>query len=559
MKQSILTLSLAVAVAYFLGIASQLAFAADGKQASDLPVSIVKVEGGFVKGVPSDAVGVQIFKGIPFAGPTGGSGRFKAPSPVVPWSGVKVTDTWGDQGLQDNIEPGEPPVSENGLNLIVYTPARSVSDRLPVYMQVYGGANRGGRASQPDINASRLAAKGIVVVSVQYRMGPMGFLALPEMAKENVKGAAGNYGVLDLVKGLHWIHDYVEGFGGNPDLITIGGQSSGAENVTALLRSPLAKGLFKRAFLSSNFTGFLPGKYIPIEQKAAQNQRELDRIFGKPTTLADLRALSASTFLSSWRDGRETLYTTLHDATVRAQFYTVDGYVFTKDSIDLMRPHALDGLDVMMGGTADEYTFLRGGENKTLTPDAFDKAMRNPHGYGKFGIFDDDYKRYYRPDTDLDAYRLYLRSLSDRQFAGYRISGEYAKAHNDNFNIYTFYWDHVPPGRDQGFYGAYHSADLPYFNASLRDTPEQRKWTDPDYRMADLASSYLANFIKTGNPNADELPYWGQTTTESRGQFMRFSDGYGYLVANTPYPSRDAYNRKLILQANGLSEAAIAH
>ncbi|CAN7721482.1 carboxylesterase family protein [Rhizobium rhizogenes] len=559
MNRRILTLSVAAAATYFLGIGSQGALAADRNHAGDLPVGIVKVEGGLVKGIPSDVVGVQIFKGIPFAGSTGGNERFKAPPPVVSWNGVKAADSWGDQGLQDTVKPGEPPVSEDALNLIVYTPARTVGDRLPVYVQVYGGANRGGRASEPALHASQLAAKGIVVISVQYRMGPLGFLALPEMAKENPQGAAGNYGILDLVKALHWVHDYVGGFGGDPDKVTIGGESSGAENVTALLRCPLAKGLFKRAFLSSNFTGFLPGKYIPIEQKAAQNQREVDRIFGKPTSLADLRALSASTFLSPWRDGKETLYTTLHDATVRAQFYTVDGYTFTKESIDLMRPHALDGLDIMMGGTADEYTFLRGGENKTLTSDAFDKAMRNPHGYGKFGVFDDDYKRYYRPDTDLDAYRLYLRSLSDRQFAGYRISGEYAKAHNHNFNIYTFYWDHVPPGRDQGFFGAYHSADLPYFNASLRDTPEQRKWTDPDYRMVHLASSYLANFIRTGNPNGNGLPYWGQTTAKSQGQFMRLTDGYGYLVENTPYPSRDTYNRKLILQANGLSEAAIAH
>ncbi|WP_159586679.1 carboxylesterase/lipase family protein [Chelativorans xinjiangense] len=528
--------------------------------AGNNPVDVVKVEGGLVKGVPSDTQNVQVFKGIPFAALVGDENRWKPPMPVEPWKGVMVADKWGDRALQDTDgDPDEPPVSENGLNLNVFTPAQSANAKLPVYMLIHGGANRTGANSERDIYAAELAAKGIVVVSVQYRLGAFGFMALPEMAEENPEGVAGNYGLLDLVKALEWIDDNIAGFGGDPETVTIGGQSAGAENVTALLRTPRAREYFDRAFISSGFTGFLPGKYVRAEEKLKQNKEAVDKIFGRGVTLAELRAITAEEYLEPWKGGQQSLARVMNDATARSQFYNIDGIVITEESYDLMRPGALQGLDIMIGSTADEYTGLGGDPEGTLTPEEFDRTMRAPRSYGKYGHYDDEYAKHYRPDTDLDAYRLSRRSTADKIFASIKISSEYAKAHNQDLDVWTFYWDHAPPGRNEGFHGAYHAADLYYFNASLRDEEGQRKWTDPDYRMRDLATNYLANFIKTGNPNGERLPEWGQTTPESGGQFMRFHQGYAYLVNETPYPSRDRYNRRIIMEANGLTEEDIAN
>lgn len=149
-----------------------------------------------------------------------------------------------------------PKASESGLNLNVWTPAKSTKAKLPVYVWIHGGANHHGYASEMEFYASKLAAKGIIVVSVQYRLGALGWLALPELSAESPNKVSGNYAMLDLIKALQWVHGNIAGFGGDPDNVTIGGQSAGARNSSMLLRSPLAKGLFHRAVIESGQTGF---------------------------------------------------------------------------------------------------------------------------------------------------------------------------------------------------------------------------------------------------------------------------------------------------------------
>ncbi|MGV1988198.1 carboxylesterase family protein [Agrobacterium sp. 22-221-1] len=522
--------------------------------AQAIPLTEAVITGGKVQGVPSDTSGVMQFLGIPFAGDVGGENRWKPAPPVKGWEGTLLADKWGNQMLQDPNELSDAPVSDNGLNLAIWTPAESTEERLPVYMLIHGGANRLGSSAMKDLYAAELAAKGVVVVSVQYRLGAPAWLALPEMATENPDGPKGNFGVLDLVDALHWIRNNIKAFGGDPATVTIGGQSAGGENTVALLRTPLAKGLFKRAFIQSSFTGFLPGKVVDFAKKSKQNQEAINKLFDKEMTLADLRAIDTKTWLEKWQGGKETLYGAMAGAVATNQFYTIDDYVFTKDSVNLLQPGDFDELDIMIGQTADEYTSLRPNDLK-MTEEEQHHAMLTAIRPHQAGNVDEDVFPLYATDDPVEAYRLSLRMLNDFMFEYVRVGAEFAKTHS-KANVYLYYWDHWPPGKDQGFRRAWHAGDNWYFNGSLRpDNHNQLPWTDPDLSMRDIAVTYLANFIKTGDPNGYDVPHWGQVAAQSGGQFMRFHEGQAEMRTSTVYPTRDAYLRSKILQGIGITEA----
>lgn len=531
-------------------------FAACGERPSPTegPIDVVQVDGGLVSGIPTDVDGVLLFKGIPFAAATSGENRFRAPQPVAPWKGVKAADSWPDQAMQDvHLNPvgtfwGDefyydpaflPPASENSLALNVYTPAKGIDDHLPVYVWIHGGANDHGYASEIEFWAPKLAAKGIVVVQVQYRVGPFGFLALQELSDESADGASGNYHLQDLVAALQWVQQYIGGFGGDPAVVTVGGQSAGARNTVSLLRSPKARGLFRRAVVESGFSGILPLEFKSLAQAQADNAAALEKIFGKPMSVADLRAIPAEEFVTR-ESGDTLLYYALDRAIGEA---IADGVYITDDSADLLKPGALDGIDLLIGGTSDERTSQWGGPEQTLTGEEFATSMHEFFG-------NDDYQAVYKPSDSLEAYRMWLRANNDYEFQRALISAQYAKANNSNNKVFAFYFNHAPPGRNSEFYGAFHSSDLWYFFDSLRDWPGQRHWTDADYRMAETMSTYLANFVKTGDPNGTGLPEWPQP--DNGTHFMRFTDGYAYAGDQTPYPARDALQRNTVFSNYGL-------
>lgn len=528
--------------------------------AQESTLAEVKIEGGLVQGVQSDTAGVTAYLGVPFAGNVGGENRWRPAPPVEPWEGVLVADKQGPKMLQDFDPQKDPLASDDGLILNIWTPADKAGEKLPVYMLIHGGANRTGSAQYDDLQAAELASHGLVVVSVQYRLGALGFMALPEMAQEDPEGAVGNYGVLDLVDALEWIRDNIEGFGGDPEQVTIGGQSAGGENTVALLRTPQAEGLFQRAVVSSSFTGFLPGKTLDAETKMKENQAVVDELFGRSMTLAELREIPAETWLAPFGGKEQSLYRQLSDRTASNQFYTIDGHTFTEDSVNLLQPGDFEGLDILIGQTADERTGLGGNPEGEMTPEEYREevlALATARPY-MVGSEDDQVFDLYKPMTDLDAYRLHIRMQNDRMFQYVKLGAEYARTHSDDSNVWLWYWDHAPPGDNEGFRGAYHAADIYYFNASLRENdPEQRPWTDPDFAMEKLASSYLANFIKTGNPNGEGLPTWEQVAADSGGQFMRFHQGEGEMRTETIYPSRDAYHRRMVLEGLNWTESEV--
>ena len=528
-------------------VASAVALVAGSALAA--PVEVVAVTGGKVSGVTSDVIGVQVFKGIPFAGPTGGENRFKPPQPVVPWEGIKASDKWGDAVLQDmQLNPvgtfwGDEfyyneayatRASENGLNLNVFTPARDTGDKLPVYIWIHGGGNDHGYASEIEFWATKLAAKGIIVVPVQYRTGPLGFLSLPELSQET-GGASGNLAMQDLIKSLRWVRDNIAGFGGDPNNVTIGGQSAGSRNTAMLLRVPGARGLFHRAVMESNSSGLLDTEFSKLVEKEKQNAEGLEKLFGKSMSLADLRAISAEDLIHKTigSDGK-SIYSAIHAVVGQ---HILDNNVFTEDSVNLRKQGVLDGVDIMIGSNSDERTSLDGGPDKTMSLDDFAKFMQQTYGEG--------WQSAYQASDPQQAYRLMLRSKADFVHATALASAQYVASHNDGSRVYAFYFNHDLPGRNNEFYGSFHSSELWYFFNSMRNEPGQRPWTEADHRMADLMSSYLANFVRSGDPNAADLPTWHRVGAEAN--FARFADGYAYPVTATPFPRRDAINEAAVL------------
>lgn len=534
-----------------MGATAALAQSDDVTGASSL--GELTVTGGKVKGVPTDIDGVTLFKGLPYAGPASGDARFAAPTPVVPWQGVKTADVWPDRSMQwSGVNPtGEfwgdefyydqaflPPISENASALNIFTPAHSRDEKLPVYVWIHGGANAHGYGSEIEFWASKLAEKGIVVVTAQYRLGVFGELALRELTAENPRGYSGNQRDQDLIAALEWVRDNIQQFGGDPEMVTIGGQSAGSRNVYSLLRAVPAKGLFKRVVMQSTFR-IGPADEAPAADAETKNAAEIEKIFGKPMSLADLRAIPAQRFFEpvSASDDR-LLYYALRSA---INGDTIDDKMITQQSVDLMRDGALDGIDILTGANADERTSLQGGPDKTMPLEEYAAWMEERYG--------PQWATAYAAGDPRNAYRLQLRAGADEVMAESMVSARYAKAHNKN-NVWVYYFDNGPPGRDSEFYGSFHSADLWYFFNSLRTEEGQRPWSEKDFRMADTMSSYLANFVKTGNPNGEGLPEWQQP--EGDANMMRFADGYAYPVTSTPYPSRDELNRDLVLERYGL-------
>jgi len=435
----------------------------------------VKTNDGLVSGVTL-ASGVRVFKGIPFAAPPVGDLRWKQPQPAAHWAGVRKADTFGDVCVQrpapkripNNIAtdlPDSPKMSEDCLYLNVWTDAKRANARLPVMVWIYGGAYLEGAGSSPHTDGDALAHKGVVMVSFNYRLGPFGFFSHPELTKESGHNASGNQALGDSIAALQWVQANIRAFGGDPNNVTIFGQSAGACMVAGLVGSPVAKGLFHRAISESGTwmgLGLAPMLSLArAEQMAAEppGPRLSPASRDTPTqplpSLAELRGRSTEEIMK----------------TVRGAGMIIDGWIIPEDLSITFAQGKQNPVDVIVGSNKDEHlAFGRNGGNV---------AFR---------------------DTLMWSMRLY----AERQAA----IGKRA---------YWYFFTHEPPV-DPGARNlkATHAAEIPYVfdnlaaPRSIPDTssPRLAAASEKDRALADMISSYWVNFAKTGDPNGKGLPAW---------------------------------------------------
>jgi para-nitrobenzyl esterase len=421
------------------------------------------VTGGRVAGV--DANGVVSFKGIPFAAPPIGALRWKAPQPVKPWSGVKQANAFGPACVQASSPYTQvASMSEDCLYLNVWTPAKSASDRLPVMVWIYGGAFTGGAASMAAYDGTRLAEKGVVLVSLNYRLGPFGFLAHPALTKESGKGS-GNYGLQDQIAALRWVKDNIARFGGDPSRVTIFGESAGGISVSMLTVSPYAKGLFARAISESGGNLGLPrsgnvaGATSPTLRVAeADGQRFLQAL--GVSDLAAARAVPSGKVLAT-------------AGTARVRFWPVfDGDVIPGDEYLLYEARTFNDTPILVGTNSDEGNlFVR-----SSTTAAFETQVRTGYGAAAEAVL-----AAYPHATDDQASRAAKDLFRDSTFAWGTAAWARLQTEKGTGKAYVYYFDHGrrsrPTARTMRRRSASCSAILPPDAAVRRRRPRRRSPT----------------------------------------------------------------------------------
>ncbi len=484
-----------VAAAFFT-----LSFSAAGQ------VQTAKVTGGDVQGVVVN--GVAAFKGIPFAAPPTGALRWTKPQPVAPWAGVRAASAFAPSCMQDaamlQVQQAPPAASEDCLYLNVWTRAGSARERLPVMVWIYGGGFAIGTTAAPVYDGARLTEKGVVLVSVPYRVGAFGFLAHPELSRESGKGS-GNYGIEDMIAGLRWVKDNIAAFGGDPANVTIFGESAGGIAVSMLAASPHAKGLFQKV-ISESGGSFAPsrraaegGQFVPTLASAeAAGQQLLGKLGAE--SIAAARALPADKILAAQGEG------------LASGFWPVDdGDVLPGDQYVLYSKGSFNDTPVLIGTNSDEGAlFIQGG----VTSAAFEQQIRA--GYGEHA---DALLAVYPHATDAQALESAQDVFRDSTFAWPTWAWARLQSAKGKGKAYVYYFDRRAPQKPNG---AWHADEIEFVFRNLGKSfavPGATAEAAPrpeDTAMSELMSTYFTNFAKTGDPNGAGLPRWPAFSEQSQ-------------------------------------------
>ncbi len=444
---------------------------------------VVKVDGGQIAGAAVD--GVRVFKGVPYAAPPVGEHRWKPPQPVAPWSGVKNADAFGPQCMQAPYPEGSPyatpphATSEDCLYLNVFTAAKN-GDRQPVMVWIHGGAWTRGAGSVGTYDGTKLAKKGVVVVTVNYRLGVFGFMAHPELTAESPHHSSGNYAILDHVAALEWVKRNIASFGGNPANVTIFGESAGSWSVNTVQATPLAKGLFQRAIGESGGQFGRTASLATAEGAGVTFQKAAG-----VDSIAALRALPAEKIQAT--------------PFLRSAI-NVDGWVLPSDVRTIFAQKQHNAGPVLVGSNANEWTTLS-------NPAQFPKTLADyrKRVEAQYGDAVKEYDAVYPVATDADISTAMLAVGRDQTFTlemrswARAITAAGAKA-------FLYQFTHVPPSPNAATWGAYHASEIPYVFGTLRN----RNWpfTPVDDRLSDQMSSYWVNFATSGDPNGKGLEKW---------------------------------------------------
>ena len=449
---------------------------------------------GVVEGSRNPASRIRAFKGIPFAAPPVGPLRWQAPQPVAPWKGVRKAATFGARCMQGAIFSDmvfrDPGPSEDCLYLNVWTPGKSAAARLPVMVWIYGGGFQAGAASEPRQDGENLAKKGVVVVSMNYRLGIFGFFSHPELTKESPNHASGNYGLLDQTAALQWVHKNIAAFGGDPGNVTIFGESAGSMSVSAQMASPLAKGLFKQAVGESGAVFMLTEPVPPVSETEQTGVKFAESVGA--SSLQSLRAKPAA----------ELLQASLK-RTGAARFWpNIDGYFFPENPGATYSAGKQARVALLAGWNTDEQPYKS--VLKDAAPTVENYAARTRELYGEHA---DEILKVYPADSERQVKDV-ARDLASDRFIAYStwkwLDMQLATGESP---VYRYHFEQAPPAAEgKRTRGAFHSADIVYVFETLDS--ENFPWSPEDRKLSDRISSYWSNFAKTGNPNGEGLPQW---------------------------------------------------
>ena len=463
-------------LAVFMALWPLAAFALD---------TVVTVDQGTLQGRQED--GLTVFHAIPFAAPPVGDRRWRAPEPAARWQGVRQADHFAPACAQGGMirVPGE--TSEDCLYLNVWTPAQSAGEKLPVLVWIHGGSFNQGATSFTQDRGEVLAKQGTVVVNVAYRLGPLGFLAHPELSAESPEHISGNYGLLDMIAGLRWVRQNIEAFGGDPGKVTIFGVSAGAMAVSMLCASPEAKGLFDAAISQSGGSfaparpGGLPGENMRLLADAERKGVELARN-AHADSIADLRKLPAAKIIGAgYAQG--------------LAWPNIDGRVIPPDQYSLYVAGRFNDVPVMIGYNSDE------GENFAPPKTSQEYIALTKHRYGAFA---ESLLKAYPPGDG--ALPKSARDLTRDIVFGWhtwtwaRLQSEHGKS-----KVFYYFFDQAPDGPDG--VRARHTRDIYYVFGHLDQLPNEHT-TPVDQAISDAMVKYWVNFAKFGDPNSPGVPQW---------------------------------------------------
>ncbi len=466
----------------------------------------VRVESGLVQGVPGTNPEITVYRGIPYATPPVGDLRWRAPKPPAKWDGVRKADHFSATCMQTPYAENSPyrqepaPVSEDCLYLNIWTGAKSAKERRPVMVWIHGGALTRGAGSLPIYDGEALAQKGVVLVTINYRLGVFGFFAHPELTKESDTHSSGQYGILDQIQALQWVHNNIEQFGGDPKKVTIFGESAGSWSINTLVASPLTKGLFQRAIGESG-AFFAPLMKLEDAEKAGERIMKQQNA----SSIADLRAKPAADLMK---------------VTGEIARPNVDGWMLPDQVYSIFAAGRQNDVPTLIGSNADEGT--------AFTPPNI-KAENFKNGARRFGDMADAFLKLYPAGSDEQAHASSAAAMRDQTFGWEMRTWARMQTKTGKGKVWVYYFSRIPPGPVGQRLGAYHASEIAYVFNNVRSQQ------DIDLKLGDMMSSYWVNFATNGDPNGKNLPKWPQYNVKTD-----LAMGLGDRIQPTEVPNKAA-------------------
>ena len=498
--------------------------------------TVVKIDAGLLSGVRTTDGAVRAYQGVPYAQPPLGELRLRPPQPAVPWRGVRPADKFGPRCFQPSRAPesigwfGSEPESEDCLTLNVWTGAASPDERRPVMVWFHGGAYYLGSGALPIFDGEQLARRGIILVTVNYRLGRLGFLAHPALSRESPQRASGNYGLMDQIGALAWVRNNIAAFGGDPKCVTIFGQSAGSFSVSVHMISPVSRGLFHRAIGQSGAAfGAIgdtsaTGDCTQSLEAAEKSGAALAATLGAKTA-AQLRALPARELQLAGR-GADPKSGGVFDPARAARgawdtsYAITDGYIVPESAAQVFARGGQHDVPLIAGTTENEGATM---------PPAPSLAAYIEQAKADYGAQADEFLRLYPAGNDLEARYANKAVIGDRNFIYQNWRWVRWQAATGSAKVFHYRYNKRPPFPPGATYsedtgerlGAFHGTEIPYIfhNLHVRDWP----WTYVDRQLSESISNYWANFARNGDPNGAGLPEWPQFS-ERHPTVMHFND-----------------------------------